>query len=160
MFPQGDAHRVLEVTGELAGGRVGQDRGGDEAPTSFNEEQDHDRGESHVFDRLEATLAARAWPSGLFGDVTSSISGRSAVAGGGEEALSAAQLANRSVGDLVSVTAEVVEYYDLTELYMPSDVTLISTGHALVPLNTTSGAVGTFCNATSHDSGTVSGEAT
>ena len=54
-------------------------------------------------------------------------------------------LAGRAIGDLVSVTSTVTEYYDLTELENPISVTLMSTGHTLTPMAITTGALGTAC---------------
>ncbi|MCF7920817.1 MAG: T9SS type A sorting domain-containing protein [Candidatus Cloacimonetes bacterium] len=45
----------------------------------------------------------------------------------------AAQDSSRALGDLVSVTCTVAEYYGLTELSFPTDVTLISAGNPLPP---------------------------
>ena len=56
-------------------------------------------------------------------------------------------LIGRAVGQLVEVVAVVFEYYDLTELKDLISLTVISSGHAMVPLVATTGAIGTACTA-------------
>lgn len=60
-------------------------------------------------------------------------------------------LLNRSAGERVQVTAIVEEYYGLTELSLTKTplarVTQLSMGTAIEPLVTTTGAIGTGCNA-------------
>merc|ERR1711871_220126 len=53
----------------------------------------------------------------------------------------------RSVGEHIEITATVMEYYGLTELQDIRSVVSMSSGHALTPLVTTTGAIGTDCTA-------------
>ena len=59
------------------------------------------------------------------------------------------QLATLAVGDLVEVTAEIMEYFGLTELIGPDNtlptVTVLKTGHTLVPLALQTSDLGTSC---------------
>ena len=57
-------------------------------------------------------------------------------------------LATLSIGDYVEVTAEVEEYYGLTELLAPTVLTVLSGGHTLVPLAVSTGTLGTSCTRT------------
>ena len=52
-----------------------------------------------------------------------------------------------SVGMAVTVVGEVDEYYDLTEIDNVQSITIASMGAILVPLVTTTGAIGTSCSA-------------
>ena len=47
----------------------------------------------------------------------------------------------------MEVVAVVFEYYDLTELKDLISLTVITSGHAMVPLVATTGAIGTACTA-------------
>ena len=55
-------------------------------------------------------------------------------------------LFGRDVGQYVEVVGTVVEYYSLTEISTVVSVTVISTGHTLTPVVTTTGTLGTSCN--------------
>ena len=65
-----------------------------------------------------------------------------------DSGLSRDELASLTEGDYVEVTAEVEEYYGLTELLAPTVLTVLSSGHTLVPLAVSTGTLGTSCTRT------------